>query len=65
MLREKNKNFKLLKAPKVNAMACSQTGCSCLAPAPEGVPLRDSGCRNLALWAFMNKPYPTLITTEK
>ena len=34
---KKTKN-KLLKAPKVNATACSQTGCSGLAPAPELCP---------------------------
>ena len=36
--------------------AYSQTGCSGLAPAPE---LWDSGCRNLALRAFVNKPRPS------
>jgi hypothetical protein len=33
-----------------------QTGCSGLAPAPE---LCDSGCRNLAPRAFVNKPHPS------
>jgi hypothetical protein len=36
--------------------AYSQTGCSGLAPAPE---LWGSGCRNLALRAFVNKPPPS------
>ena len=33
--------------------AYSQSGCSGLAPAPE---MCGSGCRNLALRAFVNKP---------
>jgi predicted HTH domain antitoxin len=42
--------------------AYSQTGCSGLAPAPE---LCDSGCRNLALRAFVNKPHPSTLKTYK
>src|SRR6516162_7269108 len=38
---------------KQHCPAYLQTGCSGLAPAPE---LLDSGCRNLALRAFVNKP---------
>ena len=45
------------RAPlELNTTACSQTGC--LAPAPELFALRGSGCRNLALPAFVNKPHP-------
>ena len=40
----------------MNVTACLQTGCSGLAPAPELFSLRGSGCRNLALRAFVNKP---------
>ena len=59
MLREQSKQLQLVEVAKVNATACSQTGCSGLAPAPELFP-SGSGCRNLALRAFMNKPYPFL-----
>jgi hypothetical protein len=45
-------------ALRVNATTYSQTGCSGLAPAPELFALRGSGCRNLALRAFVNKPQP-------
>ena len=50
MLREQRKQLQSWRSPKVNATACSQTGCSGLAPAPE-LFLRGSGCRNLALIA--------------
>jgi hypothetical protein len=59
MLREQRKQLQLLGVAKVNATACAQTGCSGLGPAPELFP-SGSGCRNLALRAFMNKPYPFL-----
>ena len=36
------------RSPRVNATACSQTGCSGLAPALELFALRGSSCRNLA-----------------
>jgi hypothetical protein len=48
----------------VNAPACSQTGCSGWAPAPELSPLRGSGCRNLALpgvYEQASTPFPNLI----
>ena len=38
MLREQRKSSNSWRPPKVNATACSQTGCSGLAPAPELCP---------------------------
>ena len=46
----KENNSNCWRPPKVNATACSQTGCSRWLGASAGaVPLRSSGCRNLAL----------------
>ena len=54
---KKDKNFKLLKAPKVNATACSQTGCSGLAPAPELCPYGAPAAATSPCQAFVNKPH--------
>ena len=41
----------------MNTTACSQTGCSGLAPAPK-LSLRGSGCRNLALPGVYEQALP-------
>ena len=63
MLREQNvSNFNSWRPPKVNAPACSQTGSSGVAPAPELCP-SGSGCRYLALpgvYEQASSLFPTL-----
>ena len=52
---KKTKN-KLLKAPKVNGDGLFTNRLLWLGASAGAVPLWVSGCRNLALWVFMNKP---------
>ena len=42
----------------MNATACSQTGCSGLAPASEPFPFGAPAAATSPCRAFMNKPYP-------
>ena len=42
----------------MNATACSQTGCSGLAPAPELFPFGAPAAATSPYRAFMNKPHP-------
>ena len=42
----------------MNATACSQTGCSGLAPAPELFPFGAPAAATSPYRAFMNKPQP-------
>ena len=44
----------------MNATACSQSGCSDLAPAPELCPFGTPAAATSPCRAFMNKPYPFL-----
>ena len=42
----------------MNAAACSQTGCSGLAPAPELIPCGAPAAATSPCRAFINKPHP-------
>jgi hypothetical protein len=64
MLREKNKKLQTAQGAESECDGLFTNRLLWLGASAGSVPLRGSGCRNLALWAFMNKPYPTL-TTEK
>ena len=55
-------NFNSWRRPKVNPTACSQTGCSGLAPAPELCPYGAPAAATSPCRAFMNKPQPFFST---
>ena len=58
MLREKRKQLQLLEVAKSECDGLFTNRLLWLSASAGALSLRGSGCRNLALRAFMNKPYP-------